>query len=164
GPLEPPARAHERHGRIHSLLAVVGGVGLDDGSTGCPSVVDRALDECLRDPLLAIAGAHADAPQGPGGQVVDMGDLARVGEGVQLGAWCNASPPRDLAVAVGEHPGRLLTGTECAHLLGALRPDERAVLLRTESPRETPADGCVGPLGPEHERDVVEVVRWPYLD
>ncbi len=46
-----------------------------------PGELDSALEERVRDPLLAVAGSDAEAPRGPHGEVVDVRDLTVAGEG-----------------------------------------------------------------------------------
>ena len=106
-------------------------VGLDAGRAGAAGEVDDAVEQRRGDTLPAVADADVEAEDRPDRQVVDLRDRLRVLEPGQPRPRPEPAPAGDLAVDVGEHPGRRLLlelFTQC------FAPHARLALAVTDRP------------------------------
>src|SRR5690606_5038627 len=139
GAFEVLAEAGVGHGQVDAGVAVVERVGLDDRGAVGAGESDGAVDEGVGDALLAVAGRAAEAPQGPDGQVVDVGDLAVAGEG-GVGARGDGGPADRFGTGVGEYSGRGIGAAQVGDVVAAGRSAQLVVEPGRDAVAQAPAD------------------------
>src|SRR5690606_29814964 len=110
-----PPGPDECHGLVDSLALVVDRVAFDNGSSGGIRVLNGAGDERLGHTVLPEARPHANAPQRPRRKIVEVRNLSRVLDGMQLGARGDSGPADDLVVEIREYSWRPIAGTQRPH-------------------------------------------------
>lgn len=151
------------HRQVHPRPVVVHRVPLDSGRAAFSRIVDRALDQRVRDALPAISGAHAETPPRPHVAVVDMRDEPVAGE-ARLPPRMQRRPSHGLAVEVGDHAGRWILLAQFPHAIGACGAAKRAVLPGTDAVAQAEAHIRRRLLRPHQRGDIVEHGRRAHLD
>src|SRR5699024_2628799 len=120
----------------------VDGVPLDRGRPSGPRVFDRAVDERVRDALLAAPWPHPNPPQGPHVEIVHVRDPP-VAREARADPRMHGSPP-DRSVAAGrEYPWRRILSAQLAHAVGPSRTVQRVILRAAEAITQAEAHvGC----------------------
>lgn len=113
------------------------------------------MEKTMRDSLAAVARTNSDAPHGPDRQVVDVGDLRRPRER-ELRARSDGGPAGHLVTLVRQDSGCDVTFAQRPDERAACGSDELPVGPRVDPVAQTPAHRRTGPLGAEHDRDVIE--------
>src|SRR6185369_12275957 len=101
------------------------------------------VEQDVRDAPAAVAGTDADAPNRPGGQVIDVRDLGGPRER-QLRPGRDGGPPGDFGTGVGEDAGRDVAAAQLPDVLTPGPAGQRPVGLPVEPVAEAPAHRGTG--------------------
>ena len=112
-----------------------------------------------------VAGANTKAPDGPGGLVVDVGDLAvATTEAVEVGAWRYPGPANGNIAVVRQDARGWVAPAQLGDEFAARPALQLSVQPGWDPIGEAPAHVRVGPFRSYHLADIVEGDRRAHFE